>query len=43
MKTSRVELLNVGVDGMDAFMKDKVRRYTDAAEKLGPRQHEVAR
>jgi len=29
------ELVNVGVDGMDAFMKDKVRLYTDAAKKLG--------
>jgi tripartite-type tricarboxylate transporter receptor subunit TctC len=29
------ELVNVGVDGMDAFMKDKIRLYTDAAKKLG--------
>jgi tripartite-type tricarboxylate transporter receptor subunit TctC len=29
------ELVNVGVDGMDAFMKDKIRLYTDAARKLG--------
>jgi tripartite-type tricarboxylate transporter receptor subunit TctC len=28
-------LVDVGVDGMDAFMKDKVRLYTDAAKKLG--------
>jgi tripartite-type tricarboxylate transporter receptor subunit TctC len=29
------ELVNIGVDGMDVFMKDKVRLYTDAAKKLG--------
>jgi hypothetical protein len=32
---SGFELVNVGVDGMDAFMKDKVKLYTDAAGKLG--------
>jgi tripartite-type tricarboxylate transporter receptor subunit TctC len=32
---SGFELVNIGVDGMDAFMKDKVRLYTDAAKKLG--------
>jgi len=32
---SGFELVNVGVDGMDAFMKDKVRLYTDSAKKLG--------
>jgi tripartite-type tricarboxylate transporter receptor subunit TctC len=32
---SGFELVNVGVDGMDAFMKDKVNLYTDAARKLG--------
>jgi tripartite-type tricarboxylate transporter receptor subunit TctC len=32
---SGFELVNVGVDGMDAFMKEKIRLYTDAAKKLG--------
>jgi tripartite-type tricarboxylate transporter receptor subunit TctC len=32
---SGFELVNVGVDGMDAFMKEKVKLYTDAAKKLG--------
>jgi tripartite-type tricarboxylate transporter receptor subunit TctC len=32
---SGFELVNVGVEGMDAFMKDKIRLYTDAARKLG--------
>jgi hypothetical protein len=32
---SGFELVNVGVDGMDAFMKDKIRLYTDSAKKLG--------
>jgi len=29
------ELVNVGVDQMDAFMKDKVRLYTEGAQRLG--------
>ncbi len=29
------ELVNVGVEGMDAFMKDKVRLYAESAKKLG--------
>ena len=29
------ELVNVGVDGMDAFMKDKIRLYNESAKKLG--------
>lgn len=32
---SGFELISVGVDQMDAFMKDKVRLYTDAAKKMG--------
>jgi tripartite-type tricarboxylate transporter receptor subunit TctC len=32
---SGFELINVGVDQMDAFMKDKVRLYTDGAQRLG--------
>ena len=32
---SGFELLNVGVDQMDAFMKDKTRLYTDGAQRLG--------
>ncbi len=32
---SGFELVNVGVDQMDAFMKDKVRLYTDGAQRLG--------
>ena len=32
---SGFELVDVGVDGMDAFMKEKVKLYTDAAKKLG--------
>ncbi len=29
------ELVNVGMDQMDAFMKDKVRLYTEGAQRLG--------
>lgn len=29
------ELIQVGVDQMDAFMKDKIRVYTDGAQRLG--------
>jgi tripartite-type tricarboxylate transporter receptor subunit TctC len=29
------ELVNVGVDQMDAFMKDKTRLYTESAQRLG--------
>lgn len=32
---SGFELLNIGVEEMDAFMKDKVRVYTEAARQLG--------
>ncbi len=32
---SGFELVNVGVDQMDAFMKDKTRLYTEAAQRLG--------
>ncbi len=32
---SGFELISVGVDQMDAFMKDKVRIYTDAARQMG--------
>ncbi len=32
---SGFELINIGVDQMDAFMKDKVRLYTDGAQRLG--------
>ena len=32
---SGFELVNVGVDDMDAFMKEKIKLYTDAAGKLG--------
>jgi tripartite-type tricarboxylate transporter receptor subunit TctC len=32
---SGFELISVGVDQMDAFMKDKVRIYTDAAKRMG--------
>ena len=32
---SGFELINVGVDQMDAFMKDKTRIYTDSAQALG--------
>ena len=29
------ELVNVGVDQMDAFMKDRIRVYTEGAQRLG--------
>jgi tripartite-type tricarboxylate transporter receptor subunit TctC len=29
------ELVNVGLDQMDAFMKDKIRLYTESAQRLG--------
>ncbi len=32
---SGFELVNVGVDQMDAFMRDKIRLYTDGAQLLG--------
>jgi len=32
---SGFELVNVGVDQMDAFMKEKTRLYTDGAQRLG--------
>ena len=32
---SGFELVNVGVDKMDAFMKDKVKVYTDAGKRMG--------
>ncbi len=32
---SGFELVNVGLEQMDAFMKDKVRLYTDSAQQLG--------
>jgi tripartite-type tricarboxylate transporter receptor subunit TctC len=32
---SGFELVNVGVDQMDAFMKDKIRLYTEGAQRLG--------
>ena len=32
---SGFELVNVGLDQMDAFMKDKVRLYTESAQRLG--------
>jgi len=32
---SGFELISVGTDQMDAFMKDKIRVYTDSAKALG--------
>ena len=32
---SGFELINVGVEEMDAFMKDKIRLYTEGAKRLG--------
>lgn len=32
---SGFELVNVGVDGMDAFMKERIRNYTDVAKRMG--------
>ena len=32
---SGFELVNVGVEGMDAFMKDQVRTYTEVAKTMG--------
>ena len=32
---SGLELVNVGVDGMDAFMKQKVKLYTEGAKRMG--------
>jgi hypothetical protein len=32
---SGFELVNVGVEEMDAFMKDKVKLYTEGAKRLG--------
>jgi hypothetical protein len=39
MKTLAVksgfELINIGTDEMDAFMKEKIRVYTEGAQHLG--------
>ena len=32
---SGFELVNVGVEQMDAFMKDKIKLYTDVAKRMG--------
>ena len=32
---SGFELINVGTDQMDAFMKDKIKLYTQGAQSLG--------
>jgi hypothetical protein len=32
---SGFELVNVGADEMDAFMKDKIKLYTEGAKRLG--------
>ena len=32
---SGFELINVGVEEMDGFMKEKIRSYTEAAQTLG--------
>ena len=32
---SGFELIDVGIDKMDAFMKDKIRVYTDAGKRMG--------
>jgi len=32
---SGFELVNVGVDQMDAFMRDKIRVYTQTAQQMG--------
>ena len=32
---SGFELVNVGIDKMDAFMKEKVKVYTDAGKRMG--------
>ena len=32
---SGFELVNVGADGMDKFMADKVRTYTGVAKQMG--------
>jgi tripartite-type tricarboxylate transporter receptor subunit TctC len=32
---SGFELVNVGTEEMDAFMKDKVKLYTEGAQRLG--------
>ena len=32
---SGFELVNVGVDGMDKFMAEKIRVYTDVAKQMG--------
>ena len=29
------ELVNIGVDGMDSFMKERIRVYTDVAKRMG--------
>jgi hypothetical protein len=32
---SGFELVNVGVDQMDAFMKDRIEVYTEVAKRMG--------
>jgi hypothetical protein len=32
---SGFELVNIGVDRMDAFMKEKAKVYTDAGKRMG--------
>jgi tripartite-type tricarboxylate transporter receptor subunit TctC len=32
---SGFELVNIGIDGMDAFMKERVRIYSEVAKKMG--------
>ncbi|MEO8188137.1 MAG: hypothetical protein ABI580_12330 [Burkholderiaceae bacterium] len=32
---SGFELVNIGVDQMDAFMKERVKTYTDGAKRMG--------
>jgi hypothetical protein len=32
---SGFELVNIGVDQMDAFMKERVKIYTDGAKRMG--------
>ena len=32
---SGFELVNVGVDQMDAFMKERIKIYTDGAKRMG--------
>ncbi len=32
---SGFELVNVGVDSMEGFMKERVRAYTEAGQRMG--------